>query len=99
MGRRAMRWSERAFELLLSVAIGISLWNLLVVGAGRGVFTDREGKPLSERAPYTPVRDSQNEPVVRLGAARSEPTRSFEIDRAMLKLVTLPTTPRGEPER
>lgn len=93
-----MRWSERAFELLLSVAIGISLWNLMVVGAGRGVFTDFDGTPLSQRGPYVPARDAQSEPVIRLGsAARSAPTRSFDIDRAMLKLVTLPEQPRGEP--
>ena len=95
-----MRWSERAFELLLSVAIGISLWNLMVVGAGRGVFTDIDGNPLSQRAPYTPVCNSQNGPVIRLGgAARSAPPQNFDIDRAMLKLVTLPERPRGEPER
>ena len=94
-----MRWSERAFELLLTVAIGISLWNLMVVGAGRGVFTDRDGNPLSERAAYTPVRESQHEPVIRLGAARSAPPRNFDIDRAMLNLVTLPEPPHGEPGR
>lgn len=94
-----MRWSERAFELLLTVAIGISLWNLLVVGAGRGVFTDSAGNPLSERATCAPVRESQNGPVIRLGAARSVPPHKFDIDRAMLKLVTLPKPPRGEPER
>ena len=91
----AMRWSERAFELLLTVAVGISLWNLLVVGAGRGVFTDIDGNPLSERAAYIPVHDSQNQPVVRLGgAARSAPPQIFDVDRAMLKLITLPEQPK-----
>lgn len=93
-----MRWSERAFELLLSVAIGISLWNLLVVGAGRGVFVDQGGRPLSERPAVAHVRDSNDQPVIRLGAAaRSAEARHFNLDRAMLELVTRPEKPEAPP--
>ena len=96
-----MRWSESAFELLLTVGVGITLWNLLVVGAGKGVFVDVGGTPLTEgrAASIDGLRESSGrQPAIRLGAARSvEATRPFSLDRAMLELVTRPEPPHGEP--
>ena len=84
-----MRAGERIFELILSVAIGIFLWNLIVIGAGRGVFVDVSGRPLGATAASGDLRGdgAEQQPIVRLGASRRDDAHSIGVDRAVFRLV------------
>jgi hypothetical protein len=84
-----MRRGERIFEAILCLAMAITLWNLIVLGAGRGVFVDVSGNPLGASTSGDDWGRNRFEqrPSVHLGASRREVPRQIGVDQAVLRLV------------
>ena len=86
-----MNVGERCFELLLGLAIGLCLWNVIVAEATRGIYADVQGQPLRGSRLGEPAdrRAAGHRAVMRLGA-RGVPEKGdgLEVDRAVLRMVT-----------